>query len=378
MRIGLVTPGFSASESDWCIPANLDLVRALARDHDVYVLALRYPHERRRYQVHGADVEALGGGTRRRLARVGLLGRAVVTFCREAKRRRLQVLHALWAHEPGYVATVAGRRLGLPSVVTILGGELVSLGDIDYGGQLTLVNRWLIGTALGRADIVTVGSLEARSLAARHVEPDRLRLRPLGVDDERFGPTTNAAGPTLTGRPRILMVASLVPVKDQATLLEAVALAGDCLPQAHLHLVGEGVSESGLRQLARRLGLGRRVSFHGVVPHDRLAGYYHAADVCVLTSRFDGQAMVILEAAACGRRTIGTSVGLLAEVCGEGATVMPADPRALADLLCAQLTAPLPLRPRLTREQVVTRYGLLAATGAFAELYRALVDNGRA
>ena len=378
MRIGLVTPGFSASESDWCIPAHLDLVRALARDHDVYVLALRYPHACGRYQVHGADVEALGGAGCRRLARVRLLGRAVVTLCREAKRRRLQVLHALWAHEPGCVATLAGRYLGLPSVVTILGGELVGLHDLDYGGQLTLVNRRLIRTALWGADIVTVGSSETGALAARYVESRRLRLAPFGVDDERFGPTTDGAGPTLAGRPRILTVASLVPVKDQGTLLEAIAMAGDGLSQAHVHLVGEGASESHLRQLVQRLELGRRVTFHGAIPHDRLPGYYHAADVCVLPSRFDCQPMVILEAAACGRRTIGTPVGLLREVSGEGAMVMPANPRALADLLVAQLTAPLPLRPRLTRDEIVTRYGLRAATDGLVELYRTLVDDGRA
>ena len=30
MKIGLVVPGFSANEQDWCIPALLDYVRALA------------------------------------------------------------------------------------------------------------------------------------------------------------------------------------------------------------------------------------------------------------------------------------------------------------------------------------------------------------
>src|SRR5262249_60380354 len=77
MRVGLVTPGFSASARDWCIPAQLDLVRALAAGDDVRVFAVRYPHERRTYDVYGAEVRAFGGAQRRGLHRPLLWARAL-------------------------------------------------------------------------------------------------------------------------------------------------------------------------------------------------------------------------------------------------------------------------------------------------------------
>ena len=44
MNIGILIPGFSASESDWCIPVYLNLVRELAKHHHVRVFPIRYPH----------------------------------------------------------------------------------------------------------------------------------------------------------------------------------------------------------------------------------------------------------------------------------------------------------------------------------------------
>jgi len=64
MKIGLVLPGFSANEKDWCIPALLDYVRVLARANSVHVFALEYPYRRDDYDVFGATIHSLNGGNR--------------------------------------------------------------------------------------------------------------------------------------------------------------------------------------------------------------------------------------------------------------------------------------------------------------------------
>ena len=65
MRVGLVVPGFSADQADWCIPALRHLARTLAATDDVRVIAVRYPYRAGRYAVDGAEVIALGGAVRR-------------------------------------------------------------------------------------------------------------------------------------------------------------------------------------------------------------------------------------------------------------------------------------------------------------------------
>ena len=86
MNVGLVVPGFSADEADWCIPALRNLVAELAREDEVVVLALRYPYQAGQYQVFGARVIALGGEQRRGLGSAALWRRAYVALRDEHRR----------------------------------------------------------------------------------------------------------------------------------------------------------------------------------------------------------------------------------------------------------------------------------------------------
>lgn len=336
MRLGLIVPGFSASEDDWCIPALLNLVRELAQRHEVHVFTLRYPHRRGTYPVYGATVQAFGGATIAGPGRFPLLVQALVSIVNQHRRRPFDVLHGLWADEPGFLAVIAGRLLGVPAVVSLLGGELVSLPDIGYGGQLSRVNRWLIRVALHGAAYVTVGSSYLCRLAHPYVIPQRLRLVPLGVDTEMFRPAPKPINPTrlLEGEVKLLHVASLVPVKDQETLLQAFShIAGEESTRVHLHIVGDGLLRRDLERLAASLGLAKHVTFHGAVPHEQMPVYYRAADLCVLSSRYESQGMVILEAGACARTIVGTAVGLLPDLVPAAQVVPVGDAQALGDAL---------------------------------------------
>lgn len=376
MKIGLILPGFSADETDWCIPVVLNLVRELAREHAVHVFTLRYPHRHGTYRVYGAAVHAFGGALTAGLGRFPLLGKALAAIVREGRRRPFDVLHGLWADEPGFLAVVAGRLLGAPAVVSLLGGELVGFPDIGYGVQLSPVGRWLVHIALRGAARVTVGSTYLQRLAQPHVLPDRLELLPLGVDTRLFHPAPQPVNPTplVKGERKLLHVASLVPVKDQATLLRALARVVPHVPGVHLHIVGEGPLRRELQHQAGALGVREHVTFHGAVLHDCLPNWYRAADVCVLSSRFESQGMVALEAAACARPTVGTAVGLLPDLMPAPWTVPVGDDRALAEVLCRVLRNP---QERTTLgqaclEAVRARYSVQETTRRLRELYATL------
>jgi len=341
MRIALLTPGFSADESDWCIPALLDLVRELACEHDVQVFTLRYPYHRASYQVYGATVHALGGATAGGLRRLPLLVRALAAVTREHRRAPFDVLHGLWADEPGFLAVTSSRLLGAPSVVSLLGGELVGFADVGYGGQISRANRWLTGQALRRAGCVTVGSATLAALATGHVDAQRLITLPLGVDTALFTPQTLGVCRKPRGsRLQLLHVASLAPVKDQATLLRAFALVVRELPDAHLRIVGDGPLRDVLAAQAEALGLAAQVSFDGAVAHDRLPDLYRAADLFMLSSRYESQSLAALEAAACGCPVAGTAVGLLPELAAPEYLAPPGDAQALAAAMLRLLSDP--------------------------------------
>lgn len=345
MKIGLIVPGFSASEADWCIPALLNLVRELSRLHQVHVFALRYPHRRGRYSVHGASVHAFGGGLASGVGRLPLLTQAFVSIVAEARRGAFDILHGVWADEPGFVAVSAARLLGIPAVVSVAGGELVGFAEIGYGGQLSRLNRWMIRRALHAAQRVTVGSQLLGERVAGDGSADRLRERlaviPLGVDARQFTPGPGRfegdGQPANERRPlRLLHVASLAPVKDQATLLcafaQVTAVWGGARP-VKLDIVGEGPLRKPLEALAKTLGVEAHVHFHGAVPHQRLPDYYRAADLCLLSSRYESQNLAVLEAAACGIPVVGTAVGVVPELAPPDCVVAAGDVGALAEAI---------------------------------------------
>ncbi|MDX1382819.1 MAG: glycosyltransferase, partial [Thermoanaerobaculia bacterium] len=335
---------------------------------------------RRPYEVYGAQVQPLGYAQRAGWTRLPLYWRAIRRLEAQARERPFDVLHALWAHEPGFVATAAGRRIGTPVLVSLLGGELTRLPDIGYGGQLSVANRLLIARALRRATSVIVGSEMVKRLAAKSVAAERLLRLPLGVDLRRFSPDRpgGEAERRLDGDPAILHVASLSPVKDQPLLLEAFASVSLTFPNARLHVVGDGPLRGELEARCRGLDLAAAVTYHGAVDHGDLPAYYRAADFCALASRFESQCMVVLEAAACARITVGTAVGVLPELAGT--CVEPENQGALA----AALADAVRDRERTKREgrrwqrRVAERYGLEASVARLEDLYAQVSRPARA
>lgn len=367
-RLGLLVPGFSSSEEDSCIPALLDLVRALAGTDDVTVFALRYPPRSERYRLAGAEVVPFGGDGGGVAGRVLRYRRAVRTIVSEHRARPFDLLHALWAHEPGAIGALAAARTGLPLLVSVLGGEVAHLPEIRYGGGEGPLNRHLVRFALSRAHLVTAGSRVLLARVGRLVGPGRLELAPLGVERRRFFPVPGTT--SLAGDPALLTVGSLVPVKGHSILVEAFARVASRRAGAVLHVVGEGPERNGIEALARARGLGERVRLHGAVPHDALPPLYRGTRLFVLSSRFESQCLAALEALACGTPVAGTAVGILPEIVPASLLAAPGDAAALAEAIEAALSLDAEARDRLAA--IPDRFSLPATVARWRGLYERL------
>ncbi len=368
MKVALVVPGFSSHERDWCIPALLNYVRDLAQHAEVRVFSLRWPEQRAAYEVYGARVLSLGGP--RQLGRrvVGLWARALRAIAGEHRVRPFDVVHAFWADEPGWVAWLAGAWLRRPVVVSLAGGELVSLPEIGYGLQLLPGRRLLTEWILRRAATITAGSdyllrLARAKLPAQPAQ--RLQRASLGVDTRQFAPGPQASD----GRYNVCInVGSLSPVKDHALLLRAVSR----VPGARLCIAGQGPLRAELGALAERLRLAGRVYWLGEVDHASLPQRLAQASVFVQTSRHEAQGMALLEAAAGGVPALGTPVGVLPEV-GQVA----GDETALAGCLEEWLRAGRALQAlgEAARARVEADFGLEVAGERFRRIYREVASS---
>ena len=310
MRIALITPGFSADATDWAIPALQTLALALAQEHDLHIFSLRYP-DIGHYQWGNFTHHATGGQQRRGFASIGIWRQTVKAIIQQHRQTPFDILHAFWADEPGLVAVLAAARIKRPVVVSIGGGELSYLPDIEYGTQRSFIRSQIISLSFKGARAVTAGSTYQLNLAQQHrLNMTKAHHIPLGVDTNQFQP----AKPPTWEQPTIVQAASLTPVKNQALLLETTALIKRDLPKIRLMLAGDGPLQSQLAALAQTYQIENHITWVGPLSYEEMTYFFQQGHLYLQTSRHESQGMSVLEAMACGLPVLGTPVGVTAEL----------------------------------------------------------------
>lgn len=308
----LLPGGVDRSRTHRVIPCNLWLMERVARQHDLHVFALRQEARPSRYELLGAQVHNIGARPRRL--------RALAAVVREHHRAPFDVLHALWAAPPGLVAAVAGRLLGRPVLLHLIGGDLESLPDIDFGLRSYWRGRfWLQAAVAGAAETLVSSSVMQEHAAALGIETSRI---PFGVALDQW-PSVPPRRRSPERPARLLNVGSLNRVKDQRTLLEALRILVDQRMDCHLDVVGEDTLDGEIHGLAASLELLEHITFHGFLPHLELRPLMEGADLLLVTSRHESGPLVVLEAAIVGVPTVGTSVGHLIDWAPDAAVVVP-------------------------------------------------------
>ena len=370
MRVGLVVSGGVDRSGRDIVPAYLWLIERLARRHELHVFALHYGAMRDQYPLLGATVHDLG--TRRvrpgwrRLVQRARLDRLLRTLPPFA------LLHAWWGIPAGWVATSAGGRR-MPVVVTASSGEFSGLPDIAYGLQRRWLDRYLLRRTFARAAAVTVPTRHMQQLAERHGIVST--IVPHGVPADHLSSERPRPGPPW----RLIHVAHRNAVKDQASLLTAIAGVRARHPGLHLDIVGGDTLDGATERQAAALGLRDVVTFHGPVSHAAVRRLLATAHLHVLSSRHEAAGVAVLDAAAAGVPTIGTAVGYVADWAPAAAwAVPPADPDALSSAICALLEYPA-MREHLS----VAAHARAAAfsaddmASAFDDIYHAVAARTR-
>lgn len=361
MKIALVVPGgVDRGGERRVIPALLALIERLARHHEVHVFALHQEALPGAWWLAGARIHNIGE-KRTRL-------RAIRAIHAEHRQAPFHAIHAIFSGSCGVVAVAAAKLLRVRSLVHIAGGELVAMPEIGYGGRRRHASRLREAIVLRAADAVTaasesiLASLRALGIAAHRV--------PLGVDLQRWPPLPPRR--RHGGAARLVHVASLNPVKDQATLLRALSLLAQRGHDFTLDVAGVDTLDGAVQALAATLGLAGRVRFHGFRTQRELRPILAAADLLVMSSRHEAGPLVALEAAVMGVPVAGTAVGHLAEWAPAAASVAPVgDAPALADAIARVLDdEPLRLRMAAAAQEIAVNDDADMTARSFEALYR--------
>jgi glycosyltransferase involved in cell wall biosynthesis len=303
MKVALIVPGGVDRSGEYrVIPALLALIKRLTPHHELHVFALMQEPAPGDWMLGGAHVHNIGLKRTR--------PRAVMAVLREHRVTPFDIVHSIWSGSCGVVAVAAAGILRVPSMVHIAGGELIALPDIGYGGRLTWKGRLREALVLRAATCLTAPSIPIiAQIAALGLSAHRV---PLGIDLNEW-PPLRPRRRDARERARLIHVASLNRIKDQSTLLRGIAALVASGLDMHLDIVGEDTLHGEIQTLARSLGLGSRVEFHGFLTQRQLRPLVVAAHLMIVSSRHETGPIVMLEAGAVGVPTVGTAVGHIEE-----------------------------------------------------------------
>jgi D-inositol-3-phosphate glycosyltransferase len=205
-------------------------------------------------------------------------------------------------------------------------------------------NMWEKRIAQRASSVITTSPVEQDDIVRLFGVPkEKVVLIPVGVDTNLFKPRSQRwCRSKLKLSPEqklVLYVGRLEWRKGVATLIRAMKQ----LPEnTELYIVGGGsvkatreldsAERTRLQDIAKELGIARRVHFLGAKPQAKLALYYGAADVCAVPSYYEPFGIVPIEAMSCGTPVVASNTGGMKYTVREGRTGHLAPPNNAAAL----------------------------------------------
>ncbi len=292
-----------------------------------------------------------------------------------------------WMHHGSIAAWYAARALHPHR--PIIWNVRRSLTDISHEKLLTRFLLHRTARLSSQVDAIIFNSHVARQqYIALGYANDHITVIPNGFDCEYFKPRPEARE-RLTqlfgidgSRPIIGMIARYHPMKDPATLVEAVCRLRLEGPDAHLLVVG-----TGMNHLARHIG----PALANSLPSDRLtladqrfdvAEWLPGLDLLVLPSAWgEGFPNILGEAMASGVPCVATDIGNSAWVVGEAGTIVPPrDPEAMRAAMAAILSLSTDARRTLGmsgRARIEEQFSIGSVAGQYVALYDNVWDRSR-
>ncbi|ATN33201.1 mannosylfructose-phosphate synthase [Rhizobium sp. ACO-34A] len=174
---------------------------------------------------------------------------------------------------------------------------------------------------------------------------NRVHMIPPGYDDNRFYPVSESSRQMIRNRlgftgKTVLALGRLATNKGYDLLIDGFSVLAERVPEARLRLAlgGENMDAQEaailqkLKDQVAELGLSERVEFSSFIPDEDLPDYYRAADLFVLSSRYEPFGMTAVEAMASGTPTVVTIHGGLFRAVSYGRHALFADPFDREDL----------------------------------------------
>ena len=282
----------------------------------------------------GPDIYLGNAGAIQKLGGLGVL------YFWEGVRRhfssRADRWDAVWLHWPMFLGSCPFQRAvctfhGSYSGFREMAGQMKSPLWVRwyYGFMCATERRYLAQLTPTGCVFTAVSRRAVAELQVQGLSGHDIHYIPVGVDTDSFQPMANKRDVRLPfGIPAealvLLYVGRLSRPKNLFRLIDAFAELRAQVNRALLLLAGDGELRDSLGRYIAQKGV-PDVQLLGFVPHEDLPGLYGAADFFVMSSRYEGQPVALMEAMAVGLAPIVSNIPVMTEVVKESGSGMVVD-----------------------------------------------------
>ena len=362
LKVAVVLPYFGNGGAEHMVAellSSLDLQQVLPKVFCVYGEPLQNTLEQSVLN-RGIEIEFIGKGKGFSFAAVQKLASALKRFAPDVVHTHL------------YACLYA-----LPWAVLNRVGMLHTFHSLPEVENRRLVRKLSMGTAIrcGAVRPVAVSLSNQRRLCAYyHLPSERVPVVPNPVNLARFQCVRAPSDQV-----RLISAGRLSPEKNQALMLQAFRLALDENPDLTLTIAGSGPEEQKLQTLCRELYLDESVRFLGHV--EDVSPILAEGDVFLLSSRYEGLPIAMLEAMASDLPIIATDVGGVRDLVsdGENGFLIPSEDADAMAKAIVRLAHDPALRARMGARsaQIAMRFDSRLAAEAYLNQYRFCAGNAQ-
>ncbi|HEV7475215.1 MAG TPA: glycosyltransferase family 4 protein [Pyrinomonadaceae bacterium] len=182
--------------------------------------------------------------------------------------------------------------------------------------------------------IIAISEFIKGQLVAGGVPAEKIVVRHLGIDTNRFKPDPQARQRLVdefairSDEIILSTVSYLRPIKSPEIIVQACGLLAERGVPVRLFVGGDGEMLKQLQQLSHSLGIADRVHWLGLVT-DPLS-LLQASDIFLLATVGEAFGLVLAEAMACGVPVVGSRAGAIPEVVEDQKTGLLVEPKSAA------------------------------------------------
>lgn len=272
------------------------------RGHEVSVIHLDFSHRAKRSSMAGVDLIPVA-------VESPFEAKILVAVTGEMRRLKPDVVVS-WSLPMDIVGAVACRLTSTPLIVREPTSEEYYL-DVKWKAALRLM---VVRVAL-RA--VIANSQSGAAYWRESVPGVSVHVIPNAIDHGAAGASRREPPPV---PPHVVSAGRLLDMKNVDVLIQAVASMRD-VPFS-VDVLGDGPARASLEDLARRLGVRDRITFHGTV--NDVCTRLRRASAVVSLSSFEGRPNAVLEAMATGAPLVVSDIAAHREIVdGRSAILVP-------------------------------------------------------